>query len=323
MILIAGKTGVKPMNGFERVDVPDFWLDRTEVTVEAYAGCVRAGACDAVDFEQERCMDRRDDAPEMPVTCVSHAQADQFCRRAGKRLPTVAEFYIEAKAIKVESCEDAVIGTFYRDSCGHTGPRPVGSTAGDASTHGVRDLFGNVSEWTAAISFPDAPEDVSYWYFGENYLGNDAGWPEFGRISRGAPLPSLGFRCARTGEDALDREKAETRRARSPKFPLKASWVLQLRKDRLSCDADNGNDELCRRGCAGFETDPDCMDHCELACERWDNLPCARREEACLRLDSTCGCTETDTACLEACATRCLEAVKYVGCDDGIELGEE
>ena len=62
--------------------------------------------------------------------------------------------------------------------------------------------------------------------------------------------------------------------------------------------------------------------HCEPACDRWDNLPCARREEQCLRLHSTCGCAGDDEPCLQDCDTRCLKAVQYVGCDDGPDLGE-
>lgn len=324
MILIAGQTGVRPAAGFERVDVPDFWLDRTEVTVEAYAGCVRAGACDPVNFEHEGCMDRRGVAADMPVTCVSHAQADQFCRRDGKRLPAPAEFSLVTKAMRVHSCEDAVIGSVDGDPCGRTGPSPVGSTPGDATSQGVRDLVGNVSEWTAPFSPPDAPEDASYWSFGHAYLGNDAVWPKFDEIARGAVFPWLGFRCARSDDDARDRGKAEARHPRPhTRSPLKAPWVARAREHRLSCEPLGDNDKLCRRGCAGFEADPDCLDHCELACEKWDNLPCARREERCLRLHSTCGCAVDDAPCQRDCEKRCLEAVQYVGCDDGPEPGDD
>ena len=128
MIRIAGQTGVRPAAGFARVDVPDFFLDRTEVTVEAYAECVGAGACDPVDFEHEGCANRRGDAADMPVTCVSYVQADQFCRHDGKRLPTPAELYIVAKAMAVHTCKDAVIGNVDGNACGRTGPSAVGST---------------------------------------------------------------------------------------------------------------------------------------------------------------------------------------------------
>lgn len=320
MIRIAGQTGVRPAAGLERVDVPDFRLDRTEVTVEAYAECVRAGACESVGFDHEGCGDRRGDAPDMPVTCVSYVQADQFCRHNGKRLPTPAEFYVVAKAMAVHSCEDAVLGSV-GPACGRTGPSAVGSTPGDASTQGVRDLVGNVSEWTAPIGSPDAPEDATYWRFGSDYLGNNTLWPRFEEIARKAAFPWLGFRCARSADHPRE---AETRQPRpQTTSPLEAPWVARARERQLSCDPLGDNDELCRRGCAGFETDPDCLDHCEVACEKWDHVPCARREERCLRLRSTCGCAEDDKPCLRDCEKRCLEAVRYVGCEDGPDLGED
>lgn len=58
------------------VDLPDFYIDKTEVTNGAYAA-----------FAKEP---RKD--PEMPVTNIDFNQAREFCEGVGKRLPTAQEW---------------------------------------------------------------------------------------------------------------------------------------------------------------------------------------------------------------------------------------
>ncbi len=89
--------------------VAAFEIDETEVTVEAYAKCVEAGACDAAGLdtpfwkegdEPEKahpewahaCNWKKDGRKRRPINCITWAQADTFCRWQGKRLPTEAEW---------------------------------------------------------------------------------------------------------------------------------------------------------------------------------------------------------------------------------------
>ena len=88
------------------VRVSTFLLDATEVTVAAYAECVRAKACrpaaatiqkkwakvEAPEIWSAQCNQERADRADHPVNCVDFTQARDYCAWAGKRLPTSEEW---------------------------------------------------------------------------------------------------------------------------------------------------------------------------------------------------------------------------------------
>ncbi len=180
------------------VTVQPFLLDVTEVTVGAYAACVKAGECKAVNGGAKS---------DHPVVNVDWNEAVAYCAWAGKRLPTEEEWEWAARG--------AEKGTTYpwgneapgsqlcwggsgndRKARGFDATCPVGSYPRGDSPQGVKDLAGNVWEWTSTA------------YDASSRVGRGGCWrddvPDFvSAADRGGRAPgyrgnSLGFRCART-----------------------------------------------------------------------------------------------------------------------------
>jgi len=79
------------------ISLAAFSIDRTEVDVGAYALCVAAGACSAAG-KGAGCNAARLDRTRHPINCITWAQADAYCKQAGKRLPTEAEWERAARS---------------------------------------------------------------------------------------------------------------------------------------------------------------------------------------------------------------------------------
>jgi formylglycine-generating enzyme required for sulfatase activity len=166
---------------FAFVKVLPFWLDETEVTVGAYAECVKAQVCTAADStvtvakfklhsiepleyllqQSTFCNQDKPDRLNHPVNCVTWEQAAEYCEAVGKRLPTDEE--LEWAARGAEKYTDYPWGKAKpgnqlcwsgtgndRASRGFEGTCPVGSYPRGDSPQGVKDLSGNVAERTSS-----------------------------------------------------------------------------------------------------------------------------------------------------------------------------
>jgi formylglycine-generating enzyme required for sulfatase activity len=131
-----------------------FYIDKTEVTAAQYQRCVEAGACSATSTGSP-CTYGAAGKSDHPINCVEWNQAVDFCRWAGKRLPTEAEWEKAARGtdgrVYPWGNEEPDCGRLnYQGSvCGTGITAPVASYPSGASPYGALDMAGNVWEWVA------------------------------------------------------------------------------------------------------------------------------------------------------------------------------
>ena len=176
-----------------------FWIDQTEVTNCQFEAFVEAtgyrtdaekegdgalyiggGSFLTIEGADWRHPERPDsDIAErmaLPVVQVSWNDAQAYCKWAGARLPTEAEWEKACRGMdgrrypwgdQKSNCEYAVIHDFNLGlACGRGEPWPAGSKPAGASPYGALDMAGNVWEW------------VSDWYDARYYAHSPASNPQ-------------------------------------------------------------------------------------------------------------------------------------------------
>jgi len=209
-----------------RVYLDDYWIDRTEVSVEQYMTCVNAGECvetrGFVGVALDRGYMSLDDYfteaefSNFPIVRVNWYEAGSYCNWRGMRLPSEAEWEKAARGTESRTypwgetldCTRANVDPCAGDL------KEVDSLPDGASPYGAVNMIGNVWEWVAdwydagyydksPESNPDGPE-IGY----DKVLRGGARW-------RSAPPQTstrrlwtdpddrddtFGFRCAGTRE---------------------------------------------------------------------------------------------------------------------------
>lgn len=172
--------------------VAPFELDAFEVTLSRWEACRAASACSTAPFAGE---------PGEPVRGVTPAQAEAFCRFAGGRLPTGAEWLLAAMGRDARRfawgstglvCRRAAYG-IVNGPCaeGATGPELAGARPDGATPEGAFDMSGNVAEWTH--------EPRGYLARGGSYKATNAGELKNWTAETTEARADVGFRCAYPG----------------------------------------------------------------------------------------------------------------------------
>jgi Sulfatase-modifying factor enzyme 1 len=170
IVVASCPSGMKFIDGgsFDGHDIEPFCLDTTEVRVSSYERCMADGKCSeagteyGVDGEYSEggyCNRNHDDRGSQPINCVDWNQAKAFCAWAGKRLPTQWEWEWAARGRdegrtypwgeEEPTCARAVMSKG-GDGCGKDRTWNVGSMSKGHSRDGVKDMAGNVWEWTSS-----------------------------------------------------------------------------------------------------------------------------------------------------------------------------
>jgi len=197
----------------EKSTLPPYYIDKTEVTNQAYAAfCREKGYKLPRDFKA--------DEPDYPVVYVSIVDAKNFAKWAGKRLPNAREWEKAARGsdglmFPWGNDPDQSRANLGHEKAGH--PGPVSDFPKGASPYGALNMVGNVWELVEELVDPQQttldrfrkeksyePSGNELWYTARGGAFN-LPWAEL-KIWDVAPIPAgwkdanIGFRCVKDAQ---------------------------------------------------------------------------------------------------------------------------
>lgn len=201
-----------------QIYLKSYYIDTKEVTQQEYdrfSSMTKRGERKIPVFEEDI---SRLEGPNLPAVGMSWSDAFAYCRWAGKRLPTEAEW---EKAARGEGKRKYTWGDTFEvghanldgEEDGFKYLAPPGSYESGRSPYGVYDMIGNVSEWVADTYQKDYYRETPY----RDPKGPDEGdhrvirggsWrdsPHGARITNRFPANispdvTIGIRCAKDVE---------------------------------------------------------------------------------------------------------------------------
>lgn len=194
----------------QQVNVPDYYIDKTEVTNAAYEQYSKARGRQLPEGFAA-------DKPTFPVTNITIDDARDFAKWAGERLPTMVEWEKAARGTDGRlypwgNSADVSYANLSQGNDGHL--RAANDGGQDVSPFGIVNMGGNASEFvdqlrtpspeamrafSTLVNPPPGPNEAWYTFKGGSYRLPlpSATTYEWGAIPARFHGPDLGFRCVR------------------------------------------------------------------------------------------------------------------------------
>jgi formylglycine-generating enzyme required for sulfatase activity len=207
-----------------RLNLPAFYIDKYEVTNKRYKRFIDATGY-KVPWSQEPAVaayiwdwQKRmypEGKGDDPVVLVNWEDAQAFCRWAGKRIPTEAEWEKAARGVNGKAYawgNDWAAGKANTLESGLKQTAPVGTFKEDVSEFGVHDMAGNVSEWVEEwfAPYPGNPM-TSYEERNKYRVLRGGSWDYAHSIANGhhrqyalpqSQMAAIGGRCVKAASEA-------------------------------------------------------------------------------------------------------------------------